>query len=92
MSLREELEKKLRAIYFSADSDVFGLIADEVVRQMKWARAYARDVTIEEIIGDDVACEAYGISPYCIKEGLASGKEWLAPAPISVAPEDWKPS
>lgn len=37
-TLRDELEKKLRAAYFSATDDVFGVIADEVIRQMEWAQ------------------------------------------------------
>ena len=34
MTLRDELEKKLRDIYFKAEADVFGEIADECIRQM----------------------------------------------------------
>ncbi len=43
MTLRDELEKKLRGIYVNADSDVFGLIADECIRQMEWARREGMD-------------------------------------------------
>ena len=48
-----------------------------IQEQIDLIKSRQQNPTIYDIIRSDALCEAYGINPWCVNEGLANGEEIL---------------
>jgi hypothetical protein len=84
-TMRGDLEKKLRDLYLRSDTDVFGVIADEVIRQMEWARRRCSGVLSEPLP------TTHHVTPFPPGSADIRGVRILGSKPLTLAPMDWKP-
>jgi len=75
VTIKDKLSDKFRTLYSEAEEDVFGVLAEECIRQMEFARRKAHEEAVWEESGATVNWNdgSYRISP------------------LTPAPEDWKP-